>query len=119
MMPVPPGVVPPGVMPAAGGMPPEVQEELRHLREDMAKMTAAAQEASQNGDQEGSEFKQILADEMKEKIEELEEKHKQAAPVALMGLPPVTPVSMPPGMPLGTSPSMVCQWACARPAAQQ
>mmetsp|Transcript_103121 Transcript_103121/g.204813 ORF Transcript_103121/g.204813 Transcript_103121/m.204813 type:complete len:393 (+) Transcript_103121:92-1270(+) len=49
------------------------------LREDLQKMTAAALEAQKKGDLEGSKFKTILAEEIREKLKELEEREMRAA----------------------------------------
>jgi len=110
-----PGMPNGDVVPPTQGssMPPEVRQQLSQLREDMSKMTAAALEASKNGDDEASKFKTMLATEIGEKIRELEEKHShsaaacEAAPPfdhgeALKVLPPSMavppgPVLLPPG----------------------
>merc|ERR1740121_325357 len=76
-----PGFPPHGMMPRApapggggGGMPPDVLDQLNHLREDHSKMVKAAQEA----DEGGKKFKMMLAGEIMEEIKELEDKHKDA-----------------------------------------
>lgn len=77
------------------------------LRSDLQKMTAAAAEAQKNGDLEGSKFKTILAQEIREKLKELEEKERRAALAAVAsaaaivqsGELPTLPVpAMPPAM---------------------
>merc|ERR1711972_1151160 len=45
------------------------------MTQDMNKMMASAEELAEKGDIEGSKFKVTLAEEIKEKIKELEEKH--------------------------------------------
>jgi len=86
-----------------GGMPPEVKEQLEQLREDMNKMKTAADEAAKSGDEGGSKFKQMLADEIKEKIKELEAKH----PVPVMPPPPSTmPMPLMGGLSMPTLPPL-------------
>mmetsp|Transcript_48214 Transcript_48214/g.127680 ORF Transcript_48214/g.127680 Transcript_48214/m.127680 type:complete len:364 (-) Transcript_48214:177-1268(-) len=73
----------PGGPPAPNGwraetppsVPDDVMDQYRHLREDIIKMEAAANEAEERGDTEGAKFKLMLAGDMNEKIRELEEKH--------------------------------------------
>ncbi|CAK0851585.1 unnamed protein product [Prorocentrum cordatum] len=91
MLPLPPGPVPPGLQHGAmglggapGGRPPEVEEQLGHLREDMQKLEAAAADMQKLGDDSGARFKLLLAGEVRDKIRELEEKH----PPAPTGPPP-------------------------------
>jgi len=105
-------------------MPPEVRDQLNHLKEDHKKMLEAAEEAGKNGDEGAKNFKKMLAGDMLEKIEELEDKYpaQAAAPapgppmllppppglMAAAGRPPaiVPPPGggMPPGMPGGGMP---------------
>lgn len=56
-------------------MPENVRNQVEALTRDMNKMMAAAEELAEKGDIEGSQFKVTLADEMKEKVEELEAEH--------------------------------------------
>jgi len=83
-----------------GGRPPEIEEQLQNLREDLNKMETAAAEAAKSGDESGSKFKLMLAEDMKEKIQELEEKHPPA-PAAPPGMPPPGFPGMPPMPPMG------------------
>lgn len=96
MVPLPPGPLPPGMPPGAAGpggapgcRPPEVEEQLGHLREDMQKLETAAADATQSGDDSGSRFKLMLAGEIRDKIKELEDKHPPA---------PAAPAAPPPGL---------------------
>mmetsp|Transcript_15567 Transcript_15567/g.36400 ORF Transcript_15567/g.36400 Transcript_15567/m.36400 type:complete len:419 (-) Transcript_15567:112-1368(-) len=104
----------PGALP--GGeedLPPAIAEQLKQLREDLDKMTAAAQEAKKNGDEEGSKFKTLLASEIQDKIQELEEKYRKPGPAACdLAMPFMQgnglkepPAGMPPAMmpPLGSA----------------
>merc|ERR1711971_1306303 len=56
-------------------MPAEVKDQVAQLTEDMNKMMASAEELAEKGDVGGSKFKVTLADEIKEKIKELEDAH--------------------------------------------
>merc|ERR1719468_1138088 len=56
-------------------MPDAVREQVDALTKDMNKMMASAEELAEKGDIEGSKFKVVLADEIKNKVKELEEKH--------------------------------------------
>lgn len=56
-------------------MPQSVKDQIAALEEDMNKMMASAEELAEKGDIEGSKFKVVLAEEIKGKIKELEEKH--------------------------------------------
>lgn len=56
-------------------MEPEVSEQYEQLKTDMNKMIAAAEIEAEKGNVEGSKFKVMLADEIKEKVLELEDKH--------------------------------------------
>jgi hypothetical protein len=51
------------------------KEQYEQLKEDMNKMMAAAETEAEKGNFDGSKFKVMLADEVKAKITELEEKH--------------------------------------------
>lgn len=56
-------------------MPPTVKEQYDALREDMNKMMAAAELEAEKGNVDGSKFKVMLADEIKEKVNDLEAKY--------------------------------------------
>jgi len=56
-------------------MAPSVKETYEQLKDDMNKMMAAAETEAEKGNVEGSKFKVTLANEIKSKIQELEEKH--------------------------------------------
>merc|ERR1719215_1422044 len=49
-------------------MPPSTRETYDALREDMEKMVAGAEDEAEGGNLEGSKFKLMLANELKEKI---------------------------------------------------
>eukprot|EP00927_Polykrikos_kofoidii_P019184 TRINITY_DN18941_c0_g1_i1.p1 TRINITY_DN18941_c0_g1~~TRINITY_DN18941_c0_g1_i1.p1 ORF type:complete len:474 (+),score=86.51 TRINITY_DN18941_c0_g1_i1:169-1422(+) len=57
-----------------------VTDQLDQLRQDMAKLTAAADEAKRNGDDDTSKFKLMLAGDIRDKIQELEEKQNGTPP---------------------------------------
>lgn len=59
----------------ANNMPPSTKEQFDQLKQDMNKMMAAAENEAEKGNVEGSKFKVMLADEIKEKVKELEEKY--------------------------------------------
>mmetsp|Transcript_106771 Transcript_106771/g.185552 ORF Transcript_106771/g.185552 Transcript_106771/m.185552 type:complete len:326 (+) Transcript_106771:116-1093(+) len=59
----------------ANNMPPSTKEQFEQLKQDMNKMMAAAENEAEKGNVEGSKFKVMLADEIKEKVKELEEKY--------------------------------------------
>jgi len=91
-------------------MPPDVRDQLNHLKEDHKKMIEAAEEAGKNGDDGAKNFKMMLAGDMQEKIDELLEEYpeQEAAPAAPPGPPggammlanlPPPPGLMPPGRP--------------------
>jgi hypothetical protein len=83
-------------------MPAEVKEQLEQLREDLKKMKAAADEALENGDESGSKFKQMLAGDIKEKIDEIEEKYPEPPPAPFAAVAPAPPGLPPlPGAPPG------------------
>mmetsp|Transcript_29666 Transcript_29666/g.81661 ORF Transcript_29666/g.81661 Transcript_29666/m.81661 type:complete len:420 (-) Transcript_29666:2-1261(-) len=93
---------------AAEEMPSTVADQLNQLREDFDKMTAAAEEAKKNGDEEGSKFKTMLAGEIQEKIQEIEDKYRKPVvePPALPFMhggplkdPPPLPPMLPPLVP--------------------
>mmetsp|Transcript_25912 Transcript_25912/g.40429 ORF Transcript_25912/g.40429 Transcript_25912/m.40429 type:complete len:321 (-) Transcript_25912:7-969(-) len=78
----------------AGGGPVEVtkntmteeeKDQYNQLKEDMNKMMAAAEVEAEKGNVDGSKFKVMLADEIKEKVQELEEKHIQTFEVTARG----------------------------------
>eukprot|EP00414_Alexandrium_minutum_P008988 CAMPEP_0113832790 /NCGR_PEP_ID=MMETSP0328-20130328/7564_1 /TAXON_ID=39455 /ORGANISM="Alexandrium minutum" /LENGTH=63 /DNA_ID=CAMNT_0000801021 /DNA_START=12 /DNA_END=200 /DNA_ORIENTATION=- /assembly_acc=CAM_ASM_000350 len=56
-------------------MPQAVKDQIQQLEGDMNKMMASAEELAEKDDIEGSKFKVVLAEEIKGKIKELEEKH--------------------------------------------
>lgn len=56
-------------------MPPSIKEQYDQLKEDMGKMMAAAESEAEKGNVAGSKFKVMLADEIKAKVQELEEKY--------------------------------------------
>lgn len=56
-------------------MPVSVKEQLDQLNEDVNKMMAAAENLAEKGDIEGSKFKVVLAEEIKNKVKEIEAKH--------------------------------------------
>jgi len=56
-------------------MPDNVKEQVDALTQDMNKMMASAEELAEKGDIEGSKFKVTLAEEIKSKVQEIEEKH--------------------------------------------
>lgn len=56
-------------------MTPTIKEEYLGLQKDMDKLMAAAELEAEKGNVDGSKFKVMLAGEIKEKIQELEEKH--------------------------------------------
>eukprot|EP00419_Tripos_fusus_P016764 CAMPEP_0172733762 /NCGR_PEP_ID=MMETSP1074-20121228/108019_1 /TAXON_ID=2916 /ORGANISM="Ceratium fusus, Strain PA161109" /LENGTH=389 /DNA_ID=CAMNT_0013562387 /DNA_START=48 /DNA_END=1218 /DNA_ORIENTATION=- len=56
-------------------MPANVKEQITQLEADMNKMMASAEELAENGDIEGSKFKVVLAEEIKNKVKEIETKH--------------------------------------------
>lgn len=56
-------------------MPDSVKAQVATLTADMNKMMASAEEMAEKGDIEGSQFKVTLAEEMKNKIKELEDEH--------------------------------------------
>jgi len=91
-MPWPPGGMPPAPpAPAApGGVPPDVRDRYKCLREDIIKMEAAATEAENNGDSSGAKFKMMLLGDMNEKIKEMETEHP-----ALLEPEPVEAVQAP------------------------
>lgn len=110
-MPMQPGLV--QSQASMGPAPVDTSEDtaqLDQLREDLRKLTEAAKEAETKGDEGGSKFKMMLADDIKEKIKELEEKQqakeRPAAPVAPAGLagPPPGVVGGPPPMMAGMPP---------------
>lgn len=56
-------------------MPANVKEQIVQLEADMNKMMASAEELAESGDIEGSKFKVVLAEEIKNKVKEIEAKH--------------------------------------------
>merc|ERR1719327_667527 len=66
-------------------MTDEEKEQYNQLKEDMNKMMAAAEVEAEKGNVDGSKFKVMLADEIKEKVQELEEKHIQTFEVTARG----------------------------------
>mmetsp|Transcript_96348 Transcript_96348/g.267725 ORF Transcript_96348/g.267725 Transcript_96348/m.267725 type:complete len:340 (+) Transcript_96348:72-1091(+) len=56
-------------------MPDAVKEQVAELTKDMNKMMASAEDLAEKGDIEGSRFKVELADEIKEKIKDIEDRH--------------------------------------------
>jgi len=56
-------------------MPANVKEQITQLEADMNKMMASAEELAESGDIEGSKFKVVLAEEIKNKVKEIEAKH--------------------------------------------
>lgn len=62
-------------------MSPEIWDELIHLREDRQKMLDAVEKAKQEGDEGGAEFQSMLANEISEKIEEIEGKYSSSPPL--------------------------------------
>lgn len=56
-------------------MPSSVKEQIDQLEADMNKMMASAEELAEKGDIEGSKFKVVLAEEIKNKVKEIEGKH--------------------------------------------
>lgn len=97
-------------------MTPEVWDQLKHLREDREKLKEAAERALQDGDEGGFEFQNMLASEITEKIEEIENKYGSQPPLpgaknepeAKKGLPlpPPPAVPAPPGFPLPKLPGL-------------
>lgn len=69
----PHGFRPPGA--PANNVPDEVRERYKAVREDIVKMGAAAEEAENNGDSSGADFKRMLLGDMNDKIKELEAEH--------------------------------------------
>jgi len=65
-------------------MPPDVADQLEKLKEDKSKLLFAADEAVRNGDDSGAKFKKMLAGDIQEKIDELEDKYRGAAPTPLL-----------------------------------
>jgi len=99
----PPGLA---VDPGLPEMPPDVADQLRQLKEDREKLTAAAEEAREEGDDEAVEFKEMLRDDIDKKITELEGKYAPpgskpppAPAPAPSPLPLVPPAGAFPGMP--------------------
>jgi len=90
--------------PPGGGAPMtdedrEDLDKLQQLRVDKKKMTDAADEADGNGDDGAAKFKRMLAGDIGEQIEELEDKLK-AKGISTDAPPPMDVVAMkPPGMP--------------------
>eukprot|EP00419_Tripos_fusus_P002197 CAMPEP_0172686704 /NCGR_PEP_ID=MMETSP1074-20121228/21125_1 /TAXON_ID=2916 /ORGANISM="Ceratium fusus, Strain PA161109" /LENGTH=414 /DNA_ID=CAMNT_0013506049 /DNA_START=8 /DNA_END=1250 /DNA_ORIENTATION=- len=71
-------------LPASGKFTPDAEErphvaEADQLREDLQKMTDAALKAQKDGDHEGSKFKTMLAEEIRDKLKEVEARDTQAA----------------------------------------
>ncbi|CAE8643003.1 unnamed protein product [Polarella glacialis] len=66
----------------AGVMTPELWDQLQHLREDRQKMADAAAQMNRDGDEDGAEFKEMLAEEIGEKIAELEQQYGSSPPLA-------------------------------------
>mmetsp|Transcript_118886 Transcript_118886/g.296579 ORF Transcript_118886/g.296579 Transcript_118886/m.296579 type:complete len:339 (-) Transcript_118886:78-1094(-) len=56
-------------------MPDSVKEQVEALTQDMNKMMASAEELAEKGDIEGSQFKVTLAEEIKSKVKDIEDKH--------------------------------------------
>jgi len=56
-------------------IPANVKEQIVQLEADMNKMMASAEELAESGDIEGSKFKVVLAEEIKNKVKEIEAKH--------------------------------------------
>eukprot|EP00425_Heterocapsa_triquetra_P032261 CAMPEP_0195119334 /NCGR_PEP_ID=MMETSP0448-20130528/119192_1 /TAXON_ID=66468 /ORGANISM="Heterocapsa triquestra, Strain CCMP 448" /LENGTH=328 /DNA_ID=CAMNT_0040156657 /DNA_START=18 /DNA_END=1000 /DNA_ORIENTATION=+ len=56
-------------------MPESVKDQVTQLTADMNKMMAAAEELAEKGEIDSSKFKVVLADEIKNKVKELEEAH--------------------------------------------
>mmetsp|Transcript_103164 Transcript_103164/g.202263 ORF Transcript_103164/g.202263 Transcript_103164/m.202263 type:complete len:323 (-) Transcript_103164:125-1093(-) len=56
-------------------MPDSVRDQVAELTKDMNKMMASAEELAESGDIEGSKFKVELADEIKQKIKDIEDRH--------------------------------------------
>merc|ERR1719511_316459 len=56
-------------------MPQSVKDQVDALEVDMNKMMASAEELAEKGDIEGSKFKVMLAEEIKNKVKEIEGKH--------------------------------------------
>eukprot|EP00418_Pyrodinium_bahamense_P076421 CAMPEP_0179052126 /NCGR_PEP_ID=MMETSP0796-20121207/21596_1 /TAXON_ID=73915 /ORGANISM="Pyrodinium bahamense, Strain pbaha01" /LENGTH=307 /DNA_ID=CAMNT_0020748681 /DNA_START=62 /DNA_END=982 /DNA_ORIENTATION=- len=56
-------------------MPQAVKDQVEALEADMNKMMASAEELAEKGDIEGSKFKVVLAEEIKNKVKELQDKH--------------------------------------------
>eukprot|EP00928_Gymnodinium_smaydae_P084088 TRINITY_DN67342_c0_g1_i1.p1 TRINITY_DN67342_c0_g1~~TRINITY_DN67342_c0_g1_i1.p1 ORF type:complete len:302 (-),score=48.45 TRINITY_DN67342_c0_g1_i1:33-938(-) len=56
-------------------MSPDIKEQHEQLTKDMNKLMSAAEEIAEKGDVDGSKFKVMLAQEIKSKIQELEEKY--------------------------------------------
>lgn len=56
-------------------MPDSAKEQMAELTKDMNKMMASAEELAEKGDIEGSKFKVELAEEIKEKLQEIEDKY--------------------------------------------
>lgn len=107
--PAPAPVAPPApAAPAAPAMPPDVKDQLEQLREDLKKMEAAVAEATENGDESAAKFKQMLAGDIKEKIEEIEEQYPAPPPAPAGSAAPAPPVPLPlqglPGPPNGAPP---------------
>lgn len=59
----------------ANNMPPSVLEQYEQLKKDMNKMIAAAEAEAEKGNVDGSKFKVMLADEIKDKVKELDDKY--------------------------------------------
>merc|ERR1719491_2441682 len=95
------------VAPQFSTMPPDVQEQLTHLKDDLKKLTAAADEARKSGDDGAAQFKEMLLGDIKERIQEIEEKYPpqsapppsapppQGAPPPAPGMPGLTPPGLP------------------------
>merc|ERR1740117_1467640 len=70
---------PPGLRlpedPGRPEMPADVADQMRKMREDREKLTAAAEEAREEGDDEAVEFKEMLRDDIDKKILEIEGKY--------------------------------------------
>merc|ERR1712110_195807 len=66
-------------------MTPVQKEQYDALKADLDKMMAAAETEAEKGNVEGSKFKVMLADEIKAKVQELEEKHFQTFEVTHKG----------------------------------
>lgn len=79
----------------------DLEEQLNTLKQDLHKLTVAAEEATKNGDDGTAKFKRMLAGDILEKIQELEAKAAALAPVPLPPAPPVMPgmPTLPPLLP--------------------